>query len=140
MPSTDEIDFLRAGLEKATLQLKQKDLILSQLKAQIQEFQKLQDQLLEAKKQIQHKDEDLKYKNMALTRLEDISRTRESDLKNQVMILTRKPEFKSSDALEEKLKQALDKIDEQGRVITLLVQKLQDAGQSVNLTKDIGRP
>ena len=38
------------------------------------------------------------------------------------------------DRLREKLKQALDKIDEQGRVIDVLVRKLQDAGQSVNLT------
>ena len=39
------------------------------------------------------------------------------------------------DRLREKLKQALDEIDEQGRVINALVQKLRDAGQSVDLSQ-----
>ena len=39
------------------------------------------------------------------------------------------------DPLKEKLKQALDKIEQQGKIINLLAQKLQEAGQSVNLNR-----
>jgi hypothetical protein len=48
--------------------------------------------------------------------------------------------FSKDDRLREKLKQALDKIDEQGRMINRLVQKLQDAGQSVNLAQYFAKP
>jgi hypothetical protein len=41
--------------------------------------------------------------------------------------------------LEEKLTQALDKIDQQGRAINTLVRKLQDCGQTVDLTKDLAK-
>ena len=116
-PGSDEINFLREGLKKAALQLKQKDEMLSQIKAnadeyekefkaQAQGFQSLKDQLLNAQ--------------MEIIRLKDRSPLT-SPSKN--------------DSLREKLKQALDEIDEQGRVINVLVQKLQDAGQSVNLTQ-----
>ena len=48
--------------------------------------------------------------------------------------------FSKDDRLREKLKQALDKIDEQGRMINVLAQKLQDAGQNVNLTQYFAKP
>ena len=187
MPSSDEIDFLRAGLKKATVQLKQKDELLDQIKAnadeyvkefkeQTREFQSLKDQLVDAQQALERKDEDLKYKDMALTRSKDLSKASESDLKAQVMALTNKIDVEekqfnrkthenrvqalqaqlksansqikdlqaqlnhlrgpsSKDPLEEKLKQALDKMDQQGRVINTLFQKLQDCGKTVDLSK-----
>lgn len=191
MPSSDELDFLRTGLQKATLQLKKKDQALTQIKidfdeyakefkSQSQEFQSLKDQLLNAQHEINRRDEDLKYRDLAIIRLKEISRKSESNLKTQVRVLTLRvntlekelvgkvhtnkvealqgqlkyanlqikdlnaqlDRLKSpsrNDPLEEKLQQALDKIDEQGRTINTLVQKLQDAGQSAELTKDAGK-
>ena len=60
----------------------------------------------------------------------------------EITRLKGRPQFISpskSDAAQAKLKQALDKIDEQGRIINVLAQKLQDAGQSVDLTKVAGQ-
>ncbi len=189
MPSSDEIDFLRAGLNKAALQLKQKDAMLLQIKAnadeyekefkeQTQEFLSLKEQLQNALDKISRKDEDLTYKNMEIIRLKERSHNLgNGDLQNQVRVLTRKLEAAEkrlrsktygggkagilegqledaneqikelhaqlnefilpakSDALREKLKQALDKVDQQGHMINVLVQKLQDAGKSVNLSQ-----
>jgi chromosome segregation ATPase len=87
-PGSDEINFLREGLKKATLQLKQKDEMILQLK-----------------------------ERPTTSAPHENNNTLSKD-----------------DRLQEKLKQALDKIDQQGRAINALVQKLQDAGQSVNLT------
>jgi hypothetical protein len=117
IPDSDDINFLRTGLKAAAAQLKQKDEMLSQIKAnadeyekefkgQAREFQSLKDQLLNAQ--------------MEIIRLKDRSQLI-SPSKN--------------DPLREKLKQALDKIDQQGRAINVLVQKLQDAGKSVDLTQ-----
>jgi hypothetical protein len=179
MPSSDEIAFLRTGLQKATLQLKQKDAALLQIKAnaaeyakefkeQTQEFQSLKDQLLDAQAAIAHKDEDLKYKDMALTRLKVISRgltqridaaeknlmskthgykvedlqmqlkrdnARIKDLQAQLNQLRAPSKDNTNNTMEEKLQQALNKINEQGRLINALAQKLQGAGQSVDLSK-----
>ncbi len=138
MPNSDEIDFLRTGLKKATAQLKQKDEMLSQIKAnadkyakefkkQSQEFQSLKGQLQNAYEEIKHKNEDLKYKDMEIVRLKERSAKSNPHENNNAL--------SKGDRLREKLKQALDKIDEQGRMINVLVQKLQEAGQSVNLTQ-----
>jgi len=187
VPSSDELEFLRSGLQKATSELQQKDLMLSQIKAnadeyqkqfneQTKEFQSLKDQLADAQEDIQRKDEDLKYKDMAITRLKNMSRASGGDLKDQVVVLTQRleavekklrakthankvdaleakledadleiknlhkqlDELKSpfkSNPLQTKLQQALDKIDEQGRIISVLAKKLEDAGQDVDLTK-----
>ena len=173
MPGSDEINFLRTGLKVAAVQLKQKDEMLSQIKAnadeyekefkgQTREFQSLKDQLLNAQ--------------MEITRLKDRPPMSGSGLQKQVMILTQKLEASEKklrikthenevgileaqlrsanlkikdlqsqlnqlnapskgDRLREKLKQALDEIDKQGRMINVLAQKLQDAGQNVNLTQ-----
>jgi hypothetical protein len=111
-------------------------------KEQSQEFQSLKDQLKNAYKEI--------------TRLKDRPQISQSDLQKQVMILTLKLEaadkklrrkahenkaedqlivLSKNDPVREKLKQALDKINEQGRLINVLAQKLQNAGQSVDLTR-----
>ena len=156
-PGRDELAFLRAGLEKALAQIKQKDGKLFKIKAnvdeyakeyrkQTKEFQSLTEQLLKARQDIDRKDEDLKYKNLEIARLKDLAKKNEAAWKAQVKALTQridadrkgltvKPgnEFFKNDPVEEKLKQALDKIDQQGRVINVLVAKLQDAGQTVDL-------
>ena len=156
-PGRDELSFLRTGLEKALAQIKQKDGKLFKIKAnvdeyakeyrkQTREFQGLTQQLLKARQDIDRKDEDLKYKNLEIARLKDLARKNEAAWKAQVKALTQridadrkgltvKPgnEFFKNDPVEEKLKQALDKIDQQGRVINVLVAKLQDAGQTVDL-------
>ena len=191
MPSSDELEFLRTGLKKATLELKQKDEMLSQVKAhadeyekefkkQSKEFQSLKEQLQDANDQINRKNEDLKYKNMEVVRLKERSAVTEGDLKDQIKALTLKldaaekkrmgkthgdkaealqaqlrsaelqiKELKDkvdqlklvsqNDVAAQKLKQALDKVDEQGRLINVLTQKLQDCGQGVDLTKDTGK-
>jgi hypothetical protein len=152
-------------------QLKQKDAMLAQVKAdadeyerkykeQSREFQSLKDQLQEAYDEISRKNEDLKYKNMEIIRLKErspMSKIPESkleskgeDLQAQLMIADAqikdlKAQLKElnvpskGDVIQQKLKQALDEIDEQGRVINILVQKLQDAGQSVNLQQYLGK-
>jgi hypothetical protein len=117
MPSIDEIAFLRGGLKKATMQLKQKDQLLLQaqeyqkeFKAQSAEFKSLKVQLQNAYEEINRKNEDLKYKNLEVVRLKERMVIRHGEAK---------------DALTEKLKQALDKIDEQGRIINTLSAKLE---------------
>jgi hypothetical protein len=47
--------------------------------------------------------------------------------------------YSKDDVIQQKLKQALDEIDEQGRVINILVKKLEDAGQGVNLSQYLGK-
>ena len=83
----DEINSLRARLEKAALQLKQKDEMILQLE----------------------------------------ERSAKSSPHENNNVLSK------GDRLQEKLKQALDEIAEEGRVIDVLTRKLQDDGQSVNL-------
>jgi len=151
MPSSDEIEFLRTGLEKATRQIKQRDDMLTQTKAnadeyakeykeQSREFQSLKEQLQDAYEEINRRNEDLKYKNLEVVRLKERSAVKEGDLQDQIKQLTKRGASPSkNDPAGEKLKQALDKIDEQGRLISLLAQKLQEAGQSVDLTHDTGR-
>ena len=102
MPSSDEVEFLRAGLKKATLQLSQKDGMLSQIKtnavyeyekefkAQTDEFQSLKEQLQDAYEQINRKNEDLKYKNLEIIRLKERSAVKEGDLEDQIKVLTSK--------------------------------------------------
>jgi chromosome segregation ATPase len=189
MPSSDEIEFLRSGLKKAALQLKQKSEMFLQIKAnadeyakefkaQTQEFQSVKQQLQNAYVEINHRNEDLKYKNLELTRLKERTAIKEGELQDKIRSLTRGistvettsmsksqrdqvvslevqlknaalkiKQLKSEidgyktpskpDALQLKLTQALDKIDEQGRVIDLLTKKLQESGQTVDLTKEL---
>jgi chromosome segregation ATPase len=187
MPSSDEIEFLRAGLKKATLELKQKDDALLQTKAnadeyekeykqQSMDFQSLKTQLQDAYDDLNRRNEDLKYKNLEIIRLKERAAIKEGDLEDQIKALTQKlegikqgslgvihgnkvevleaqlmsanaqvkdlrkqlDEFilpSKKDPLREKLKQALDKINELGRVVTVLSQKLQECGQSANVTR-----
>jgi len=188
MPSSDEVDFLRTGLNKATAELKQKDAMLltikanadeyaSQFKAQSRDFESLKQQFQDAQEQIQHKDEDFKYKQMELIRFKEQAAIKEGALQDQINALTHKTKMprtsfthrifvsgkndaekiqmleeqlrgaqKQIDELETelnqfqrgsagaKMKQAMDKINSQGRVINALVQKLQDHGQTVDLS------
>ena len=187
VPNSDEIEFFKSGFNKAIMQLKQKDAMILKIKANAQEyerefkaqskeFQSLKDQLQDAQDEIGRKVEDLKYKNMEITRLKSRTKMSGSDLQKQVMVLSQKLEDaqdrlrgkthesrvealeaqlmsakaeikdlhkqldqfiqpSKNNPLEEKLKQALDKVDQQGKVINALVQKLQDSGKSVNLDK-----
>ena len=112
MPGRDEIDFLRTGLKAATLQLKQKDEMLSQIKANADEYAK------------EFKEQSKEFQSLKVQLKNAQSTIPEND--NALL---------KGDRLREKLKQALDEIDEQGRAVNALVQKLQDAGQSVNLTQ-----
>jgi chromosome segregation ATPase len=162
-PSSDELEFLRTGLKKATIELKQKEGMLLQIKAnadeyskefkqQSQEFLSLKEQLQNAYEEINHKNEDLKYKNLELIRFKERSAIKEGALQDQLRAITQKPgaaeklviikspevnyaALSKNSPLEDKLKQALDKIDEQGRVINMLVKKLQEAGQTVDLSR-----
>ena len=140
MPSSDEIDYLRTGLKVATVQLKQKDAMLGPIKASADEyekefkeqalqFQNLKEQLQNAYVDINHKNEDLKYKDMAIIRLKERFSIQGKPNENNAQALPK------GDRLREKLKQALDKIDEQGRLINALARKLQECGQSVDLTR-----
>jgi DNA repair exonuclease SbcCD ATPase subunit len=140
-PSSDELEFLRTGLTKATAQLKQKDEDLlhskanadeyeKEFKKQAGEFQGLQDQLFEARGEIKRKDEDEK----ALQAQLKTANIEIKDLKAQLRALSK------NDPFEETLTWALDKIDEQSRQINTLIKKLQDRGKSVDLTKDTGEP
>ena len=168
MPSSDEIEFLRTGLKKATGQLKQKDEMLSQTKANADEYKKeftaqslefksLKDQLQDAGDEINRRNEDLKYKKLELARFKEQAAIKESVLLGQVRALTHKLEAadkklrshaqgniveekvvlpSGDDARRKKLKEALDKINEQGQMINALAQKLQGAGLSVDLTRN----
>jgi hypothetical protein len=184
MTSSDEIEYLKSGLKKATAQLQAKDAALQaknaallQIKAnaseyakafkdQTQEFQSLKDQLVDAQDALARKDEDLKYKDLALARLKMMSKglnerisvaeknigskqphtgTKIGDLQMELKRANMKIKAlqdqlnqlgaPSDSVMEQKLKQALDKINEQGRIISALAQKLQDAGKSVDLSK-----
>ena len=189
MPSPDELEFLRAGLKKATLELKQKDDLFFKVKAnadeyekefkeQTQEFVSLKEQLQNALGEIDHKNEDLKYKDMEMIRFKERSTVKENDLLAQIKALTRQSgavkinpvennqgdkiealkaqlenanaqikdlqskrdllkEPVGKDRLQEKLKQALDKIDQQGRMLNMLVDKLHELGQNVDLKQYI---
>jgi len=154
MPSSDEIDYLRTGLAKAAAQLKQKDAMLAatkanadeyekEFKAQSKEFQSLKEQLQSAYVDINRKNEDLKYKDLAIVRLKERSAIKEGDLSDQVRALTKQlktsgkiPPGNTPENKIDKLKQALDKIDEQGRMINVLVEKLRECGQSADLTRE----
>jgi hypothetical protein len=136
-------------VEDLKAQLKQKDALLLQTKAnadeyekefkeQSQQFQSLKDQLQNALDEIDRKKEDLKYKDMAILRLKEQQRGGP-----RVQVQSAAPEVRiieSKEApdsrLQEKLKQALDEVDKQGQVINVLVQKLHDAGVGVDLSKD----
>gem|GEM_PF-3308769 len=122
-------------------QLKQKDEMLAQFKAnadeyerkykeQSKEFQSLKVQLQDAYDEISRKDEDLKYKNLEILRLK---------VRFPQDKLIKLGTFSKDDVIQQKLKQALEEIDEQGRVINILVQKLQDAGKGVDLTQYLGK-
>ncbi len=127
VPGRDEIDFLRTGLKAATLQLKQKDEMLLQVKANADEYAK------EFKKQsleFQSLKVQLQNAYAEITRLKE--RPPKSAPQENINALSR-------DRLREKLKQALDEIDEQGRVVNILVDKLHEAGQSVDLTRDFAK-
>ncbi len=150
-------------------QLKQKDELVARIKAnadeyerkykeQSKEFQSLKVQLQDALDEISRKDEDLKYKNMEIIRLKERSpmgktkahENKGEGLQEQLDIANRQIRdlqdklgqlsvLSKDDVIRQKLKQALDEIDEQGRVINILVSKLQDAGQSVNLSQYLGK-
>ena len=131
-----------------------------EFKAQSMEFQSLKEQLQNAYDEIKRRNEDLKYKKLELVRFKERSAIKEGGLLDQVKALTRKLQAAEKrlqgntrggkaetqiilpagkDALSKKLKEALDKIEEQGRMINVLAQKLQDAGQSVDLTRNPGK-
>ena len=160
VPSYDEIVFLRTGLKKATEELKERNTAFfkirdyareyeKEFKAQTLEFQSLKEQLIEAQEEIKRKDEDLKYKQMSIIRLKEFAHkgedpTQVKALQGQLKAVqlenkelqSHLNQWKSSSQdspVEVKLKQALEKIDQQGRVIQVLAQKLLDCGQSVDL-------
>ena len=157
MPNSDELDFLKSGLQKATKELAAKD----------QGFQSIRDQLQDTQLQLAKSKEDVEYKTKEILRLKYLSKMTGPDLQKEVAILTQKlaaaekklqskthgnqvaaleaqlkvsaqrikeleaqvNEFKlqtKSDAVDVKLQQALNKIDEQGRLISVLSQKLED--------------
>ncbi len=123
MPSRDEIDFLKDSFKKATLQLKQKDGMLLQIKANADEY---------ARKFKEQSQEFQSLKVQLQNAYEEITRLKERSTKS---IPPENNNALSDDRLREKLKQALDEIDRQGRVINVLIEKLHDAGQNVDLTK-----
>jgi len=128
-------------------------------KEQSNEFQSLKDQLQDAKDEISRKNEDLKYKNMEILRIKERSpmmgkekepfiigqdmqlqlRMAHAQIRDLQAQLNALSTISKGDVIRQKLKQALDEIDEQGRVINVLVQKLQDAGQGVDLSKYLNK-
>jgi DNA repair ATPase RecN len=165
-------DYDNAEAKALKAQLKQKDEMLAQSKAnadeyerkykeQSKEFQSLKVQLQDAYDEISRKDEDLKYKNLEVIRLKErmpmnkalLNNTpvnTHGDLQAQLKFanvqikdlqdkLNKLSTFSKDDVIQQKLKQALDEIDEQGRVINVLVKKLEDAGQGVDLSQYLGK-
>jgi len=125
-------------------------------KEQSREFESLKGQLQDAYDEINRKNEDLKYKNLEILRIKErspASNTHENkgenlqeqldiangQIKNLQNKLNQLSAISKDDVIRQKLRQALDEIDEQGRVINVLVQKLQDAGQSVNLSEYLSK-
>ncbi|MDE2009430.1 MAG: hypothetical protein KGJ09_05045 [Candidatus Omnitrophica bacterium] len=161
--SSDELDFLRAGLKKATGELDQKNQMLAEIKAHAAEYEKdfeeqsagfqtLKAQLQEALLEIHHKNEDLKYDGMAIARLKSVldkaDKSKAGRLQEQLMNaeqnirdlqaqVDRLESSSRNDVAVRKMEQAVNKIDEQGRIINLLTRRLQACGQNVNLTKEI---
>jgi len=132
--NSDEIDFLRKAYKEASVQLKQKDDMLLKVQAnadeykkeflaQSKEFQSLKDQLAAAQQELQHKD---KVQDLRVQLKE--ANVQIKDLQDQLDQL-RAPGKNSP--IESKLSQALDKINEQGKVIYALSQKLQDCSQNL---------
>ncbi len=128
MPSRDEIDFLRTGLKVAALQLKQKDEMLLQIKANADEYAK---EFKEQSREFQSLKVQLQNAYEEIIRLKERS-TKSTPHENNDAL-------SKGDRLREKLKQALDEINEQGRVVNVLVQKLHEAGQSVDLTRHFAK-
>ena len=125
-------------------------------KEQSREFESLKGQLQDAYDEINRKNEDLKYKNLEILRIKErspASNTHENkgenlqeqldiangQIKNLQNKLNQLSAISKDDVIRQKLRHALDEIDEQGRVINVLVQKLQDAGQSVNLSEYLSK-
>ncbi|MDE2027093.1 MAG: hypothetical protein KGK03_03805 [Candidatus Omnitrophica bacterium] len=163
LPSSDEVEFLRTGLKKATEELSQKDQMLSEIKAHANEYeqefdrqsaqlQSLKEQLRQARQEIRSKDDDLKYDGLAIARLkyflDKSGKGSEEKLREELKVAGLKVKelqarvdhlqsFSNDDAVSRKLKQALDKIQEQGHIINLLSDKLQSYGQTMDLSKNI---
>ncbi|MBF0505039.1 MAG: hypothetical protein HQL14_08060 [Candidatus Omnitrophica bacterium] len=135
IPNSDEIDFLKSGFQKATTQLKQREEDLARIKAdadqsrkeiadQNKELQRLKDQLQSTRAEQVPSSKKYQHKAALLEDQLKIANKKIKDLQAQVN------QFESeskSDAVRVKLKQALDKIDEQGKLIDLLSQKLEQA-------------
>ena len=146
--SSDELNFLRTAYKQVAAELEQKSKMLGEAKANAAEyekaykeqskgFQSLKEQLRDAQRELKLKDAQLMHKgdgNKAVLLQEQLDKAKVEikDLQTQLK------QFEASsqhNALQDKLKQALDKIDQQGRSISILNQKVQDCGQSADLTK-----
>jgi chromosome segregation ATPase len=167
-PNSEEIDYLEASLKKATEQYKaqaqqitaltaelnEKEQAISKAKVSANEFSK---QLQEANDALGEKQEDLKYKDMAILRLKEqykqlqhevkIPQGRYNEMELKRMLKDANEKIKSLEALLKakpetkgegdgaRLKAALNKIDEQDSVINELNQKLREVqNQKVVLT------
>jgi DNA repair exonuclease SbcCD ATPase subunit len=112
------------------------------LNARLQEKEaqivKIKKDLYDLQESSSAKDTESQAKDLSLSIMEQ----KIAGFKNELALARQQPKDipnSDEDEKEEKLKQALDKIDGQGRLIKILAQKLDDCGQSVNLTKDVGK-
>jgi len=135
---SDEIDFLKKGYQEATAQLKQKNEMLLRIQAnadeyekrfkeQSREFKTLKQQLREAREEVRFQDEDLKSRGVKA--LQAQLKSANIEIKDLQMQIIQLKDLSKNDHLDEKLTHALDKMNEQGRVINELNQKLQDSAK-----------
>jgi len=98
-PNPDEIEFLRTGMHKAADELKQKEDLLSQLQAEVdqnngqsqnegRELVGMKQQLQKAYDELSSVKEDLRYKSLEAIRLKEQSTIKEGDLQDQIKALT----------------------------------------------------
>lgn len=161
-PNSDELNFLRTAYKQVSAELEQKDKLYRESKAnadeyekefkdQSREFRRLKDQLQDAREEIKRKDEDLRYKGLEVIRnkrlngnthgnkveaLQEQLKKANLEIKDLQAQLNQIKSISNQDTRTEKLTQAMVKINEQGRAINLLSQKLQACGQSADLTKE----
>jgi len=139
-------------MDEKTKQLKQKDEMLFQIKAnadeyakefkeQSREFQSLKEQLQSAYEEIIRLKEHSTIKLQSKAHENNVEalqaqlKSASLQIKDLQVQLNQLNALSQGDRLREKLKQALDEINEQGRVVNVLVQQLHEAGKSVNLTQ-----
>lgn len=121
--SPDEVEFLRSGLKKATAELRQKEDLLGELQAEVNEnkgnskeqgfdLAQVKQQLQKTYDQLSSVQEDLKYKDMEITRLKEQGVLKTGDLQDQIKDLKKKSNQNEMAALKVQLQNSQSRVDE----------------------------